>query len=113
MKRVYIARHPADAHLLADLLEFQGIPAATQNMKYGWYSVTPGTLVMNPRPSPSVWVVEDADFDRAMTLVEEYRRSEDLEPAATWACPTCGECIEAAFDTCWKCHAPSDENPPV
>jgi len=35
LKRIYTARHPTEAHLLPDLLEAQGIPAATRSTNYG------------------------------------------------------------------------------
>ena len=97
MKRIYTARHATDAHLLADLLEAEGIAAATLNTNYGWRSAS---HISDP---PSVWIVEESDFEKAMKFVEEYSRHESSESAATWQCPICGEHIEEQFSTCWKC----------
>ena len=82
MKRVYTGRHPTDAHMLADLLVAEGIPAATRGTNYGWRSLG---HIWDP---PSVWIVEDSDFERAKEFVEGNSRRESPELAATWQCPT-------------------------
>ena len=110
MKRVHTARHLTEAHLLADLLEAEGIPAATRSTNYGSLSFA---HIWDP---PSVWIVEGSDLERATRFVEEFsRRSPEQESAATWRCDKCGEHIEEQFDACWKCSgqedAPSSEGP--
>ena len=102
VKRVYTGRHPTDAHMLADLLVAEGIPAATQGTNYG------GRAHIWDRPS--VWIVEDSDLDRAMKFIEEYSRRESPEGAATWQCPTCREDIEEQFSSCWKCDFPRPDD---
>ena len=52
---------------------------------------------------PELWVVNDADYDEALRLLQEHR---DLVPprAADWICPNCGEQVPKEFDVCWNCE---------
>jgi len=50
---------------------------------------------------PEVWVLEDADFDRAITLIEA---SQHNESSADWVCPACLEENSASFEICWHCQ---------
>ena len=53
---------------------------------------------------PELWVLDDADYDRAMARVQELL-AEQTEPAPDWTCPRCGEVIEGQFAQCWNCGA--------
>jgi len=50
---------------------------------------------------PEIWV-PDEDYDKSKGLLDAW-----LEPATATdqarVCPDCGETIEAAFSSCWKC----------
>lgn len=52
---------------------------------------------------PELWVVEDADYDRALDVLRPYhdRAGEDR---SNWTCPSCGEAIEGTFGQCWNCE---------
>ncbi|MGD9020642.1 MAG: DUF2007 domain-containing protein [Lysobacterales bacterium] len=53
---------------------------------------------------PQLWVLNDADEQRAKTLIDELKA--DKPPAGEgWTCPECGTEQEAAFTHCWKCSA--------
>ena len=63
---------------------------------------------------PTVWVLDEDDYDRARELALEYDRGQYgkgvlREP---WACAQCGERIEGHFDQCWHCGAerPTEES---
>jgi hypothetical protein len=101
VKRVYVGQHPTDVDMLCDLLEVEGIPAVT-----GWGA----DRILEP---PSVWILHDADFARAMEVVEEYSRpvGPKYDWEAAWQCGRCGEKVEAPYDACWKCSAPRPEPP--
>jgi hypothetical protein len=73
MKRVYVARGPAEAHLVKGFLETKGIPAIVQGEHL--YAIR-GGIPMTPDTRPSVWVVQDDHFDRAQALVSEFARDE-------------------------------------
>lgn len=101
MKKVYTAKNPADAHLLKGLLEGENIEAEVRGeFLYG----VRGEVPITPDTCPSVWVLEDADYDRAMELVTIF--SEGVPPTPVegkaWYC-SCGEENESQFTDCWSC----------
>ena len=103
MKQVYLAENPIEAHMVVDLLAEEGIAATVQGENI--FAVR-GAL---PISYPTVWVLDDDDYERARKLALEYDReeyaapgSEDL-PRKPWTCPQCGERIEGHFDACWHC----------
>ena len=59
---------------------------------------------------PQLWVLNEADVERARTLVEELSHPENQELPQAWECSECGTPQEAAFTHCWKC---STERPPT
>ncbi|VAW67846.1 hypothetical protein MNBD_GAMMA08-86 [hydrothermal vent metagenome] len=48
-----------------------------------------------------VWVEKDADYDRAMQLINNLQTTKN---AADWVCPVCNETNNASFDFCWQCQ---------
>jgi hypothetical protein len=105
MTKVFIAQHPAEAHLVAGLLASQGIGAevlgeALFNVR-GEVPVTPATL-------PTVWVLDDRDANSALEILRDQRlRSTDtIGVEQPWTCGSCGEQVEPQFVTCWKCNSP-------
>ena len=100
MKRVYIARDPTDAHLLKGLLQGEKIEAEV----HGEHSYEIGGNNPNYNTCPSVWVMNDSDYDRAMELVSIYQRDEQSIPeeSGIWRC-RCGEENENQFTECWSC----------
>jgi hypothetical protein len=49
---------------------------------------------------PQLWVLNDAEAERAMRLIDE---SDGPAACGPWDCPRCGTSQEAAFTHCWKC----------
>ena len=101
MKKVYIAKNPADAHLLKGFFEGENIEAEVRGeFLYG----VRGEVPITPDTCPSVWVVDDGDYDRAMELVSTFR--EGIPPngieGEAWRC-SCGEENESQFTECWRC----------
>jgi hypothetical protein len=101
LKKLYVAKHPADAHLLKGLLEQQGIPSVIRGE--GLFGVRGGTP-LTPDTLPSVWVA-DEDYERARVLAADYDRGAQAvaRPVSTWICANCGELSEEQFSECWKC----------
>ncbi len=52
---------------------------------------------------PQLWVLNEADVDRARALVKELHEPGRGEQLQAWDCPGCGTPQEAAFTHCWKC----------
>ena len=102
MKKVYIAKNPADAHLLKGFFKGENIEAEVRGeFLYG----VRGEVPITPDTCPSVWVVDDGDYDRAMELVWTFREGEPLKnpiEGKTWRC-SCGEESDSQFTECWSC----------
>jgi hypothetical protein len=99
MRRLYSAATLPDAHLVRGLLAQAGIEARVFNENaQGGMGEIPFTQAW-----PEVWVVDDADFERAGEIVRQFER-----PAASGPARACGQCSEenpANFQVCWHCGA--------
>ena len=105
MKRIYNATNPSDAHLLKGILEGENINAVVQG-EYLWN--LRGQLPITPETCPSVWVVEESDYERALELLSALHFGEEPLPqqGAEWRCGQCGEMNEPQFTECWQCGKP-------
>ncbi|TDR23606.1 DUF2007 domain-containing protein [Marinicella litoralis] len=57
---------------------------------------------------PELWIHRDADWERALELVQPLRESrksqpENAEQLIDWTCSQCGETNEGHFALCWSC----------
>jgi hypothetical protein len=50
---------------------------------------------------PELWIHNDADFDRAMAIVESSKNSIKGED---WLCKNCTEKNDPSFEICWNCQ---------
>lgn len=102
MKKVYIATNPVNAHLLRGILEGDHIQSIVQG-EYLWGAR--GEIPVTPETSPSVWVVDDADYDRAMEIINNFQTEEENSDLKIieWKCSKCGEANEGQFSECWQC----------
>ena len=108
LKKVYVARGPGDAHLLRGMLESEGIRVVVRGDDF---VPLQGGGLFHVETRPSVWVLEDEHFQRAVEIADEYsRRSSEAPevPAETWTCASCGEHVEAQFTDCWMCGTERD-----
>lgn len=85
-----------------NLLCAAGIPCELRNMTLGGGA---GELPLL-ECEPEVWVAGHNRY-RAETLVHDALEKESAKP--DWHCSRCGEQLEGAFDTCWKCGCPREE----
>jgi len=62
--------------------------------------VTPDTL-------PSIWVLDDEHFDRAVEIIADLARKRESvqEIGETWQCAGCGVTHAEQFAQCWQCGA--------
>jgi hypothetical protein len=104
LKKVYVARGPGDAHLLRGLLESEEIDVVIRGD--GFVPLQGGGL-FHVETCPSIWVLDDHRFSRALEIIDEYvcrGVEEDVQTVnETWRCLSCGESIELHFTSCWKC----------
>jgi len=111
MRRVYVAQHPADAHMVRGLLEAEGIAAVVRGEALfsvrGLTPVTADTL-------PSVWVLDPLDAARAIELIDAPPpgASSPARLDRAWRCPACNEYVGPEFTACWRCGA-TDPGLPV
>ena len=100
---VYGARTDWEAHLVRGLLEDAGIKARiVGEMLKG----AAGELPLGATIAPRVWVFEK-DEAGARAIIEEWEARYLADRARNeppWACPQCGEAVDATFDLCWKCQ---------
>ena len=96
-----MAKNPADAHLLKGLLEGENIAAEVHGeFLFG----VRGEVPITPDTAPSVWIMDDSEYDRAMELVSTFREGDPANPieGESWRCG-CGEDNESQFTECWSC----------
>lgn len=89
---------------MRSILESEGIRTDLRNAgSAGLAGEVPYTQVY-----PELWVLDNADQDRARAIIRAYRESEaSAPPPPAWTCPSCGESVDGVFAECWNCGTPS------
>ena len=102
MQRLYQARDRIEAQLLLDFLDRHLVETVILGDDL---SGAAGGLPADI--GPTLWVVEDDDFERGRELLGRFQ-ADALCPtsAATWHCSACGESVDGDFDLCWNCGQP-------
>ena len=97
MRRLTHAPNIALATLWADMLTQAGVAANVQR----YYASGIAGEIPPDQALPEVWVLDDAQLERARALLREFQH-----PVwRRWACPGCGEQIDGPFEQCWSCGA--------
>ena len=99
MKDIFSDPDSAQVGLFKALLDEAGIACFVRNETSS--NLVGGALV--PTFYPTLCVVDDADYDRARAIVDEYRTTSPAG-AGAWICPNCHARVPAGFDTCWNCE---------
>lgn len=97
MKRLVQAPNLAIATLWAELLVQSGIDAAVQRA----YASGIAGEIPPDQALPEVWVLDDAQLERARALLEAQHRL----PHRHWVCRACQERVDGPFEQCWNCGA--------
>jgi hypothetical protein len=98
--KVFVAQHPTEAHLLAGVLESEGIPSEVRSEAL--FSAS-GEIPIG-EALPEIWVLNDDQAAAARDVLR--KRSTDANTAGeAWQCSGCGETVEPQFTACWKCNA--------
>ncbi|WP_163577883.1 putative signal transducing protein [Halomonas faecis] len=84
---------------VGNLLEAAGIPVERHNLALGGGA---GELPLT-ECEPQIWVAPH-NCERAEALI--HAAMTGISGAPGWTCPGCGEALEGAFDTCWRCGTP-------
>ena len=105
MRKVYTSDNSAIIGHARQVLENHAIACVVRN---DFLLGGAGELPVN-ETWPELWVIDDRDFDRARTLVDEIvAAAQECGPA--WRCASCGEQVEGQFTDCWSCGASRPES---
>src|SRR3954470_17256726 len=102
MKQLYSARNALEAHDLRFFLSAHAIDSKITGDNNAFETF----ISFTPQSAPCVFV-DDADFERASELLDEFENrpsSPDSQPA--WTCSNCQQLVQSQFETCWKCSTP-------
>ncbi len=103
MKRLVVSQSLVEVESLKELLSTDGILCTIRNQQ--------GSSLAGEIPFvevfPELWVVHDADFDRAKGLLEEQGSGDEVE-RPIWVCAGCEEKHVGLFTACWKCGREND-----
>ena len=102
MRRLYSTDSLILAGQIESLLKTNGIGCLVRNQFLGGAA---GELPLN-ECWPEIWVVEDAQFNGALVLLDACLAQSSQPDAEAWSCPACAESIEPQFSHCWRCGAP-------
>ncbi len=99
MKRVHASESLLEIVHLRNVLEHAGIACTIKNQALA------GALGELPFVdcAPELWVLDDADAERARVLLAAEREPAPAGPP--WRCERCGEENEPQFAACWRCAA--------
>lgn len=95
MKKLFSSPESAEVDLLQNMLKESGVACEVRNGDLA-------QIVPAPPFYEELWV-SDEEYPRAAELLSSWRRPPASAPS--WACPRCGELVEAQFTSCWKCGA--------
>ncbi len=99
MREVFVNQDHARVGFYKSVLDNAGIPSFVRNES----SNNSVTELPSPLFFPTLCVLNDEDYDRAMQVLDEIHNAQPSnEP--DWVCPKCGESVPGNFDACWKCE---------
>jgi len=97
--KIFIAQHPAEAHIVCGLLQHAGIPCEVRGEVL--FSVR-GEIPFDDNSSPYVWLLNPNFEQQSKKLIEHYLHPVQ-ENLPEWRCDNCGEMNEPQFSLCWNC----------
>jgi ribosomal protein S14 len=102
MDRLYRAKDLAEAHLLRDLLEEDGLHACIVNENLASLAgELPFGLIF-----PEVWITDSRDLFMARAVLKDYLQRKGAPDRGERRCVACGEESPGNFDLCWSCRRP-------
>jgi len=97
VKKVYSHENRLIVFNLKNVLEDAGIACVVENE----FS-SGGVGDLSPFETwPELWVVNDADEERAVKIIEDLNQPTQQD----WYCSVCGEKNPGSFQVCWNCGA--------
>ena len=99
MKRLFVSQSLVEVESLKELLSTDGILCTIRNQQ--------GSSLAGEVPFvevfPELWVVSDADFDRAKELLKDREVEIEVERRHVGFAPDVGSGTLVTFTACWKC----------
>lgn len=110
MKEVFRHSNAGFVNLRQSVLESAGIPTFVRNLNTQQALVGDPLTALFPIPEfwPTLCVVDDNDYARAMEVLRDARHPE-ASSLPEWHCPQCHEAIPGHFEVCWKCGHVADQ----
>ncbi|MCK6552690.1 DUF2007 domain-containing protein [Myxococcota bacterium] len=99
MKKIYVARDPAEANIVRGMLASHGLDVEIRGEAL-W--TARGLLPLTTDTAPTLWVRDD-DAERALALIEAVGAAPAGGDAGPWRCAKCGEEVEPELGECWSC----------
>jgi hypothetical protein len=96
MREVFRSADFTEVGYYKTILDEQGIVSFIQNQNTGNPAMSGAAF------SPTLCVMNDDDFDKAIRVLKERQASTS---GPDWKCPACHETNPGNFDICWKCQA--------
>lgn len=98
MKHIYTNENSALLHSAKNILAQNDIESFVKNE----HTAPNGARHGIENTFLELWVINDQDFAKAATIIEEQVRNP--EPKAAWTCSNCSEENDGSFDFCWQCQ---------
>ncbi|QIA64806.1 DUF2007 domain-containing protein [Vibrio astriarenae] len=98
--KIYFAKHPTEAHIVAQMLQQQGFQCEVRGDTL--FSLQ-GELPFNEETFPHVWLFDNALAPQAQAHIKEYLQQK--ASLKEWQCHECHELNEGQFGACWQCGA--------
>ncbi len=87
--------------LIRSLLENQGIETVVERSNE--LDVLAIPTLTPPRLDPVLYVVNEEDYEKAATILQEYFQSEEVNSRKEVPCSFCGAMNPGNFEICWSC----------
>jgi len=82
------------------IVESQGIETFIKNRDLSGLA---GEAAIMPEVWPTLCVINDEDYDRAMAAIRDSVATDSEGSDIEVKCPSCGETNPGNFDLCWSC----------
>lgn len=98
MKKVFVSNNLIEVEGRKELFDLMTIPCMIKNQR----SAMLGGEIPFVEVFPELWVLDDRDFEKAITILDDWESATTLG-AMPWTCSRCGEVHRKEFTACWKC----------
>ena len=97
MIEIYRDREMTRVGHFQSLLESEGIKTFVRNESLA------ATEVSIPVFLPALCILDEADKDRAVAILEQHLAAANEAVKTEVVCPSCGETNPGNFEVCWNC----------